>query len=102
MTSTALHRVASASLEYLAPYDHEAALTSIAAIETVSPEVWVVKTVTFRNTMGSTGWLVLFRPLQPLAAHPGGVNVKGFFCIDYVTEAAAFSAARTLAGQVAA
>jgi hypothetical protein len=87
---------------HLAPHDHLECKTQVAAIEVIAPTVWVVKTTSFRRTSAFTGWLTIFLPDAPVETHPGGECVQGFYCIDYVTQGAAFRAARTLAGQVAA
>lgn len=103
MFPLSLSRVAEIALGHLAPHDHLECKTQVAAIETIRPEsVWVVKTTSFRRTSAFTGWLVIFLPTEILAAHPGGECVQGFYCIDYVTEAAAMKAAKTLAGEVVA
>lgn len=102
MTPLSLSRVAAIALQHLGPHDHLECLTQVAAIETISETVWVVKTTAFRRTSVSTGWLTIFLPDAPVETHPGGECVQGFYCIDYVTEVAAFKAAKALAGQVAA
>lgn len=100
MSALSLVRVARAALAHTCREDHLTALTQVVGIETVAPNVWVAKTKTYRHTMASTGWLVLHLPETLPETHPGGENVDGIFCIDYVTENAAFRAAKMLAGEV--
>jgi hypothetical protein len=100
MTPLSLSRVADIAILHLAPHDHLECKTQVVAIEAIDPTlVWVVKTASFRRTSAFTGWLVVYLPDAPVAAHPGGECVQGFYCIDYVTEAAAFKAAKTLMGE---
>ena len=101
MLPLSLSRVARVALTHFANHDHLECSTQVAAIEVIHPEsVWVVKSTSFRTSSQYTGWLVIYLPDAPVAAHPGGECVQGFYCIDYVTEAAAFKAAKTLAGEV--
>jgi hypothetical protein len=98
--SLSLSRITAIALQHLASHDHLECTTQVAAIEVVHPSsVWVVKTTSFRRTSSFTGWLVVYLPTEILAAHPGGECVQGYYCIDYVTEAAAFHAAKTLMGE---
>lgn len=100
MTPLSLSRVAEIALMHLAPHDHLECKTQVVAIEAIHPSsVWVVKTTAFRRTSAFTGWLVVYLPTEILAAHPGGECVQGYYCIDYVTEGAAFKAAKTLMGE---
>ena len=101
MTAVSLSRVVTISLAHLSKDDHATAITQIVAIEACAPDVWVVKTATFRHTLANTGWLVVFLPASPVETHPGGECVQGFYCIDYATEGAAFKAAKTLSEWVA-